>query len=97
MLYGNEYFGVLECNYSLAAVHLVTAFVGPQFYEKKVGTYLDLPIVKDWSEYGVEGGWVGSPVGVEAWQVGGGGRQMQLVVSSKEGSWLVVACRCTAP
>lgn len=29
MLYGNSYYGVLEANYCIAALHLVTFFVGP--------------------------------------------------------------------
>lgn len=48
MLYGNEYFGVLECNYSLAAVHLVTFILGPDFYLDRVGDYVDLPIIRNW-------------------------------------------------
>lgn len=50
MLYGNEYFGVLECNYSLAAVHLVTFVFGPDFYLDRVGDYVDLPIIRNMRE-----------------------------------------------
>jgi len=32
MLYGNPYFGVMEGNYSIAAVHLLTAALGPRFW-----------------------------------------------------------------
>lgn len=43
MLYGNEYFGVLECNYSLAMVHVVTAIIGPELYQNRLSDYV--PIV----------------------------------------------------
>lgn len=43
MLYGNQYFGVLECNYSLAAVHVVTAIIGPEIYQDQLRYYV--PIV----------------------------------------------------
>lgn len=45
MLYGNEYFGVLECNYSLAAVHVVTAIIGPEVYQEQLIKFL--PFLKD--------------------------------------------------
>jgi ethanolaminephosphotransferase len=32
MLYGNSYYGVLEANYCIAALHLVTFIVGPQLW-----------------------------------------------------------------
>jgi len=32
MLYGNEFYGVLECNYSIAAIHVLTAVAGPLFW-----------------------------------------------------------------
>lgn len=50
MLYGNEYFGVLECNYSLAAIHLMTAIIGTELYEQKIGDYIDLPIIGNMCE-----------------------------------------------
>lgn len=54
MLYGNEYFGVLECNYSLAAVHVVTAIIGPEVYQEQLIKFLpflkDVVFLKDLSE-----------------------------------------------
>jgi hypothetical protein len=54
MVYGNAYFGVLECNYSLAAVHFVTAIIGPEPYQEKLVYYAPfvehIPFVKEWSE-----------------------------------------------
>lgn len=40
MLYGNEYYGVLECNYTLALVHLLTFFVGQEFWRSQITDYL---------------------------------------------------------
>jgi hypothetical protein len=58
MVYGNEYFGVLECNYSLAAVHVFTAIMGPQFFRQQVKDVFTLPVVSDyigdWSEWHAE-------------------------------------------
>jgi hypothetical protein len=55
MVYGNEYFGVMECNYSLAAVHIVTAIIGPEVYQEQLAHYLPfakhIPVIKHWSEW----------------------------------------------
>lgn len=36
MQYGNGYFGILEANYALAAVHLISAVLGPEVWMSKL-------------------------------------------------------------
>lgn len=71
MLYGNEYFGVLECNYSLAAVHVVTALIGSEVYQQQLVDVLPfvrgLPVLGDMSEWSHT-----AAVGGDAQQQGGG-------------------------
>lgn len=38
MLYGNSFYGVLEANYSISAIHILTYFVGPQLWREQVTT-----------------------------------------------------------
>ena len=42
MLYGNSFLGVLEANYMLAAVHLLTFFLGPAFWRRPVADVVPL-------------------------------------------------------
>lgn len=41
MQYGNGYFGILEANYALAAVHLISAVLGPDIWKAKLDTITD--------------------------------------------------------
>lgn len=55
MLYGNEYYGVLECNYTLALVHLVTFVLGQEFWRapltKFVPAAAGVKYLGEWSEW----------------------------------------------
>ncbi len=57
MLYGNSFYGVLECNYTLASVHLVTLALGPEFWRTPLVELLpavaQLPVsgLQHWSAY----------------------------------------------
>ncbi len=44
MLYGNSFYGVLEANYSICLIHLITGIVGPQLWQKQLVELL--PMVK---------------------------------------------------
>lgn len=51
MLYGNSYYGVLEANYCIAALHLVTFFAGPALWRTpatKVFPFEALEGVREW-------------------------------------------------
>lgn len=50
MKYGNQYYGVLECNYTLAAVHMATFILGPAFWREPATNYLPIPALQGWSE-----------------------------------------------
>jgi ethanolaminephosphotransferase len=41
MLYGNGFFGILEANYALASVHFISAAIGPQIWDARLGTLVD--------------------------------------------------------
>jgi ethanolaminephosphotransferase len=51
MLYGNSFYGVLECNYTLALVHVLTFFAGPEFWRSPVTDYLPVKQLKGWREW----------------------------------------------
>jgi hypothetical protein len=55
MLYGNDFYGVLECNYTLAAVHVATLLLGPTFWRGTVAEKLHLPVLREWSECRLRG------------------------------------------
>lgn len=40
MLYGNSFYGVLEANYSISAIHILTYIAGPAFWRQTVGELL---------------------------------------------------------
>jgi ethanolaminephosphotransferase len=40
MLYGNDYYGVLEANYSIALIHFITMLTGPGVWLASVSQYL---------------------------------------------------------
>ncbi|GBF87918.1 CDP-Ethanolamine:DAG ethanolamine phosphotransferase [Raphidocelis subcapitata] len=46
MLYGNSFYGVLEANYCIAAVHLVTFVAGPQLWRLPATAILPLKILE---------------------------------------------------
>lgn len=48
MKYGNQYYGVLECNYTLAAVHMATFILGPAFWRDPATNYLPIPALQGW-------------------------------------------------
>lgn len=51
MQYGNGYFGILEANYALAAVHVISAILGPEVWKAQLGAITDhLPnLLKQWA------------------------------------------------
>jgi hypothetical protein len=51
MKYGNQYYGVLECNYTLALVHVITFVLGPGFWRSPATDYLPIPALQGWSEW----------------------------------------------
>eukprot|EP00879_Flechtneria_rotunda_P007428 GHRR01007792.1.p1 GENE.GHRR01007792.1~~GHRR01007792.1.p1 ORF type:complete len:237 (+),score=48.01 GHRR01007792.1:315-1025(+) len=61
MLYGNEYYGVLECNYTLALVHVVTFLLGPCFWREPVMHYLPIKQLHGWSK------WLAEAVHINMW------------------------------
>lgn len=46
MLYGNSYYGVLEANYCIAALHIVTFIVGPQLWRTPATDVLPLKMLE---------------------------------------------------
>jgi phosphatidylglycerophosphate synthase len=44
MLYGNDYYGVLEANYSIALVHILTAIFGPGIWQVNCSALLPLDL-----------------------------------------------------
>lgn len=55
MLYGNSFYGVLEANYCIAALHLITFAVGPQLWRLPATTVLpikQLEGVREWLWWG---------------------------------------------
>lgn len=54
MLYGNSFYGVLECNYTLALVHVIAACVGPAFWRRPLTSLLpflaQFEVFDSWSE-----------------------------------------------
>ena len=51
MLYGNSYYGVLEANYCIAALHLVTFIAGPQRWRMPATAVLPIKLlegVREW-------------------------------------------------
>jgi ethanolaminephosphotransferase len=56
MSYGNSYYGVLEANYTLTGVHVLTAIMGRSFWLQDLSTILpaayDIPVLHKWSEWG---------------------------------------------
>jgi hypothetical protein len=51
MKYGNQYYGVLECNYTLAMVHVLTFILGPAFWRSPATNYLPIAALEGWSEW----------------------------------------------
>ncbi|KAI8470281.1 MAG: CDP-Ethanolamine:DAG ethanolamine phosphotransferase [Monoraphidium minutum] len=45
MLYGNSFYGVLEANYTIATVHIVTFFVGAAFWRRPATDIIPLPLL----------------------------------------------------
>jgi ethanolaminephosphotransferase len=54
MRYGNAFYGVLEANYCLAAVHVLTMVVGSAWWQQPVNSLLpptlQLPQLNGWGE-----------------------------------------------
>lgn len=50
MLYGNSFYGVLECNYTLAMVHVITFIMTPDFWRAPATDYLPIKALEHWSE-----------------------------------------------
>jgi hypothetical protein len=51
MLYGNSYYGVLEANYCIAALHIVTFLAGPQLWRTPATAVLPFKFlegVREW-------------------------------------------------
>ena len=46
MLYGNSYYGVLEANYCIAAVHVITYVVGPQLWRTPATKILPIKLLE---------------------------------------------------